>query len=53
MQSFQGLLENEGRPYSNWGLSRTTKPAVYVEPISYRDLSAFTIRARTLGTNFF
>jgi hypothetical protein len=32
MYSFQGILENEGRVYSNWGLSRTTKPAVYVEP---------------------
>jgi hypothetical protein len=38
MSSFQGLLQNEGRIFSNWGLSRTTKPAVYVEPISYADV---------------
>jgi hypothetical protein len=29
MQSFQDILENEGRTYSNCGLSRTSKPAVY------------------------
>jgi hypothetical protein len=39
-QPFHGLLENEGHIYSNWGLSRTTKPAVYVEPISYADVQA-------------
>jgi len=39
-QPFSGLLENEGRVYSNWGLSRTTKPAVYVEPVSYADVQA-------------
>ena len=32
---FRGLLEREGNTYSNWGISRMTKPAVYVEPISY------------------
>ena len=26
--------------FSNWGQSRTTKPAVYVEPISYADVQA-------------
>lgn len=40
MQNFHGLLENEARVYSNWGGSRTTKPAVYVEPISYSDVQA-------------
>jgi hypothetical protein len=40
MQHFHGLVENEGRIYSNWGLSRTTKPAVYAEPISYADVQA-------------
>jgi hypothetical protein len=40
MSYFQGLLENEGRIFSNWGLSRTTKPAVYAEPISYADVQA-------------
>ena len=35
---FQGLLENEGHAYHNWGLSHETKPAVYVEPISYADV---------------
>jgi FAD binding domain len=39
-QPFQGLLENEGHVYSNWGLSRSTRPAVYVEPISYADVQA-------------
>jgi FAD/FMN-containing dehydrogenase len=39
-QPFHGLLENEGHSYSNWGLSRSTKPAVYVEPISYADVQA-------------
>lgn len=40
VQPFQGLLDNEGHIFSNWGLSRTTKPAVYVEPISYADVQA-------------
>lgn len=40
VQPFQGLLDNEGHVFSNWGLSRTTKPAVYVEPISYADVQA-------------
>jgi hypothetical protein len=39
-QPFHGILENEGRTYSNWGLSRSTKPAVYVEPISYSDVQS-------------
>jgi len=38
MASFQGLFLNEGRVFSNWGLHRSTKPAVYVEPISYADV---------------
>ena len=32
VQPFQGLLENEGHVYRNWGLSRSTQPAVYIEP---------------------
>ncbi len=40
MRNFSGLLENEGRSFSNWGLSRTTTPAVYAEPISYADVQA-------------
>ncbi|MBA2659418.1 MAG: FAD-binding protein [Nitrosospira sp.] len=39
-QPFQGLIENEGHAYSNRGLSRSTRPAVYVEPISYADVQA-------------
>ena len=39
-QPYHGLLENEGHIRSNWGLSHTTKPAVYVEPISYADVQA-------------
>ena len=38
MTSFQGIFQNEGRSFSNWGMHRTTKPAVYVEPISYADV---------------
>ena len=30
---FHGLILNEGHSYGNWGLSRTTTPAVYAEPI--------------------
>jgi FAD/FMN-containing dehydrogenase len=37
---FQGLIENEGRSYSNWGLHRSTTPAVYAEPISYVDVQS-------------
>src|SRR5262249_34339191 len=40
MQIVQGLVENEGRSYSNWGQYRSTRPAVYVEPISYADVQA-------------
>jgi hypothetical protein len=39
-QPFQGLVISEGPSFSNWGLSRTTNPAVYVEPISYADVQA-------------
>ncbi len=37
---FHGIVQNEGRAYSNWGLSRTTRPAIYVEPTSYADVQA-------------
>ena len=37
---FHGILDHEGRVVSNWGQHRTTKPAVYVEPISYGDVQA-------------
>ena len=47
---FQGLLENEGKIYSNWGLSKSTKPAVYVEPISYRDVQAVVKDTRLFPT---
>ena len=40
---YQGLLENEGRGYHNWGLSCETRPAVYVEPISYADVQAVVV----------
>ena len=39
-QPFHGILDNEGRVVTNWGQHRTTKPAVYVEPISYGDVQA-------------
>lgn len=50
VQLFQGLLENEGRDYTNWGLSRSTKPAVYVEPISYGDVQAVVRDAHRFPT---
>ena len=31
---FQGLVVEDGRAVSNWGLSRSTRPAVYLEPVS-------------------
>ena len=50
LQPFHGLLENEGRTYSNWGLSRTTKPAVYGEPINYADVQAVVRDENTFPT---
>lgn len=47
---FHGILENEGRIYSNWGRSRSTKPAVYVEPISYSDVQAVVCDAKRFPT---
>ena len=35
---FHGLVLEDGRAFSNWGLSRTTRPAVYIEPVSYADV---------------
>ncbi len=35
-----GLLEREGHQYSNWGLSHSTTPSVYVEAVSYADVQA-------------
>jgi FAD/FMN-containing dehydrogenase len=37
---FQGLIENEGRSYSNWGQHRRTTPAVLAEPITYADVQS-------------
>jgi len=37
---FHGILKSDGNIYSNWGLSNSTKPAVYAEPISYEDVQA-------------
>jgi hypothetical protein len=37
---FQGLIESEGRSYSNWGLHRKTTPAVFAEPITYADVQS-------------
>jgi FAD/FMN-containing dehydrogenase len=39
-QPFHGILDNEGRVVTNWGQHRSTKPAVYAEPISYADVQA-------------
>jgi FAD/FMN-containing dehydrogenase len=40
LQPFQGLIQNEGRGFSNWGLRRRTIPAVYAEPITYADMQS-------------
>ncbi len=40
VRPFQGLLENEGHVYANWGRSCETKPAVYVEPLTDDDVRA-------------
>jgi len=37
-QPYHGLFLNDGRSFSNWGSSRSTQPAVYVEPVSYADV---------------
>ena len=39
-QAIQGLVVDDGRSFANWGLSRTTTPAVYLEPVSYADIQA-------------
>lgn len=36
----QGLIESEGKAYSNWGLHRSTTPAVFAEPITYADVQS-------------
>ena len=50
MQPFHGILQNEGKTVSNWGLSRTTKPAVYAEPITYADVQAIVRDAGAFPT---
>jgi FAD/FMN-containing dehydrogenase len=37
---FHGLVLDDGRTFTNWGLSRSTRPAVYLEPVSYADVQA-------------
>jgi FAD/FMN-containing dehydrogenase len=39
-QPFHGIVDNEGRIVTNWGQHRSTRPAAYVEPISYADVQA-------------
>jgi hypothetical protein len=29
---FHGVVLDDGRTFTNWGLSRSTRPAVYLEP---------------------
>jgi hypothetical protein len=38
--AFHGLVLDEGRTFRNWGLSRATTPAAYIEPVSYADVQA-------------
>jgi len=45
-----GLLIAEGHAVSNWGLSRRTTPAVYVEPVSYADVQAIVSDTRRFPT---
>jgi len=33
-------VRDDGRAFTNWGLSRSTTPAVYLEPLSYADVQA-------------
>jgi hypothetical protein len=35
---FHGVVLDDGRTFTNWGLSRSTRPAVYLEPVSYADV---------------
>jgi FAD/FMN-containing dehydrogenase len=35
-----GLVDAEGHRIANWGSSRQTTPAVYVEPVCYGDVQA-------------
>jgi hypothetical protein len=49
-RSFHGILHNEGKVFSNWGQSRTTTPAVYVEPVSYADVQAVMVDAERFPT---
>ena len=37
-EAFHGLVLDDGRTFTNWGLSRSTKPAVYLEPVTYADV---------------
>lgn len=45
----QGLIA-EGGSYSNWGGHRATRPAVYVEPLSYADVQAVVRNATHFPT---
>jgi hypothetical protein len=38
--AFHGLVLDGGHTFTNWGMSRSTKPAVYLEPINYADVQA-------------
>ncbi|QOJ22589.1 MAG: FAD-dependent oxidoreductase [Gammaproteobacteria bacterium] len=47
---YHGLYINDGRRFSNWGSSRSTQPAVYVEPVSYADVQAVVRDTRQFPT---
>jgi FAD/FMN-containing dehydrogenase len=38
--AFHGLVLDGDHTFTNWGMSRSTKPAVYLEPIDYADVQA-------------
>jgi FAD/FMN-containing dehydrogenase len=50
VNAVHGLVEHGPRERSNWGQSRVTRPAVYVEPLSYADVQAVVRDTATYPT---
>jgi choline dehydrogenase-like flavoprotein len=38
--AFHGFVLDDGHTFTNWGLSRSTEPAVYLEPVSYANVTS-------------
>ncbi len=49
-QPYHGIFINDGRKLSNWGSSRSTQSAVYVEPIGYADVPAIARNTKQFPT---